>query len=217
MYEQVKNDPEIIDIYKKITDFEKENNHWGHHNYNHVINVANIIEKVLTQLDYSKDIIEEAKVAAILHDAGVIKGKDGHAQRSFEFAKDYIERKNISLKYKEEVLEAIKTHSVGFDTDNIIALVLILADKLDITKKRVTEAGHQVVGMRQMGYINNIDIKIDDDKLLVRFEADPNIDINELLEYYFMKKVLKSTRAFANKINRKSIVYLNEEKLDENF
>ncbi len=82
-------------------------------------------------LNYNEDLIYSTKIASILHDTGALQGKDGHAFRSYEFAKKYFEDNNINLKNQEQVLEAIKIHSDGFDTDNVIALCLILADKLD--------------------------------------------------------------------------------------
>ena len=214
MYEQIKNDPEIIEIYNRINEFENSDNAWARHDYKHVLNVVNIIEQVLLELNYSKDLIEEAKIAAILHDIGATIGKEGHAEKSYEFAKDYIDRKDIKLKYKDDVLEAIKIHSDGFDTDNIIALVLIFADKLDITKDRVAEYGYQVIGMRQIAYINDINISIDSSQLTVRFNADDEIDVQELTDFYFMHKVVKSVFSFAEKINLIPKIYLNNQTLN---
>ena len=126
------------------------------------------------------------------------------------YAKDYLIINNIKLKHHEEVLEAIRIHSDGFDTDNIIALALIFADKLDITKDRVAHYGINVEGMRQLIYITDIKIKIEDGKLNVYLEADQKIDIKELTEFYFIQKVLKSVQAFSEKLNLGFNVYLND-------
>ena len=210
MYNKIINDKEIIEIYEKVNEFENNTDAWAHHDFTHVLNVAHIAEEVLTKLNYPKDIIEDTKVAALLHDTGAILGKKNHAERSYIFAKDYLMRNNIILEHHEEVLEAIRSHSDGFDTDNIIALALIFADKLDITKDRVAHYGINVEGMRQLIYINDIKIKIEDGKLNVYLEADQKIDIKELTEFYFIQKVLKSVQAFSEKLNLGFNVYLND-------
>ena len=119
-------------------------------------------------------------------------------------------RNNIILEHHEEVLESIRIHSDGFDTYNIIALALIFADKLDITKDRVAHYGINVEGMRQLIYITDIKIKIEDGKLNVYLEAAQKIDIKELTEFYFIQKALKSVQAFSEKLNLGFNVYLND-------
>ena len=186
----------------------------GLYDYIHVTNVSNTIERILSRLGYPADLIEEAKIAAILHEVGNTQGKDNHEIISYEFARDYIDRKNIKLKYKDEVLEAIRVHRNGFDTDNIIALVLIFADKLDVTKDRVADYGHQVIGMRQLTYINNVSIKIDHNHLNVCFDADSQINVNELKKFCFMYKVVKSVFSFANKVDLIPEVSINNQRLN---
>jgi len=212
IFEFVKNDEKIIDIYRKISEFEDEDKGWAHHDFDHVNNVALLTEKLLSDLNYDKKFIEEAKIAAILHDTGSIKGKDGHAFRSYEFAKQYFEDNNINLENEELVLEAIKIHSDGFDTDNIIALALIISDKLDIKHTRVAKEGYNVDGMRQMQYIEDIVVNIDDGVLKINFLCSKLIDKKELEEFYFVKKVFKSIISFANKMNLKKEVTFNDEK-----
>lgn len=60
---------------------------WAYHNLEHVQNVAKLVGALLGKLEYDKNLIEEAKIAAILHDIGAIEGKNEHALRSYNFAK----------------------------------------------------------------------------------------------------------------------------------
>lgn len=212
VFDFVKSDEKIIDIYEKISEFEDEDKGWAHHDFNHVNNVALLTEKLLRDLKYDEKFIEEAKVAAILHDTGSIKGKDGHAFRSYEFAKQYFKDNNIKLENEELVLDAIKTHSDGFDTDNIIALSLIISDKLDIKHTRVAKEGYNIDGMRQMQYIEDIVVNIDNNVLKINFVCNELIDKKELEDFYFIKKVFKAIIAFANKMNLKKEVAFNNEK-----
>ena len=211
-FEYIKNDKEIIEIYEKISQKEDTEKGGAHHDIRHVLNVANLVEKLLRDLNYDDEFIEEAKIAAILHDVGCVDGKEGHPERSFNFSKEYIERKNINLKYKEDVLEAIKNHSSGFDTNNIITLTLILSDKLDVKYTRITSAGRNIVGNRQFLHIQDIKLEIKDNILKVNFITDNNLDLKELEEYYFIEKIFKAIKAFSDKMNFTPKVLLDEKR-----
>ena len=211
-YEIVRNDPTIINIYNEIKENEERANARAYHNYTHVTNVANMVKQMLQALKYDESFIDEAQVAAILHDTGCTKGKEEHEIRSFEFAKEYLEKNNINLKNRDKVLEAIKNHRNCFDTDNIITLTLVLADKLDIKKTRLTAEGRKVIGNRQYQYIDDINLEIDKEELKVYFDCDEKINLPELEEYYFTEKVFKSIKSFSQKMHLQPEVFLNDEK-----
>ena len=211
-YDIVSNDKDILDIYNRINKYEIKEGQRAYHNFNHVINVSKTVKQILEALNYEEDFIDEAQVAAILHDTGCLEGKEDHEIRSFEYAKKYLEDKNIKLKNKEMILEAIKDHRNGFDTDNIITLALIFADKLDIKKTRITPEGCKIIGNRQFQYINDINVKIDDKSLNVYFTCDNQIDLTELEEYYFTSKVFKAIKSFSKEMNLKPDVFINNEK-----
>lgn len=211
MFDPISNDPYIIDLYKKIEVYEDLNEGWAYHNYNHVKNVARLVEDTLKSLGYDETLIDEAKIAAILHDIGCIEGKENHAFRSCEMAEEYFENKNISLNNKSLILDAIKLHSDGFDTENIIALVLIFADKLDIKHDRLAKAGFGINGMKELQYINDIIIDINNDILTVKFIADSKINIQELESFYFIRKVFKAIESFAKAMKLDYKVTLNDD------
>lgn len=205
---KIYNDESIKLIYDKIQSIE-EDALWAHHDIVHVNNVINMTEKILKDLNCDGEIIENAKIAAYMHDIGALQGKQNHAHRSYEFAKKYFEENNIDLKYKTEVLEAIKNHSDGFDTDNIIQSALILADKIDIKSTRPTKLGLRVKGMRQMQYIDDIELKINSSTISINFICDSNINKQELEQYYFMKKVGNSIKSFAQNFRLEHKVCFN--------
>lgn len=177
----------------------------------HVLNVVATTEKILTDLKYPKDFIEEAKVAALLHNIGTIDGKEGHANRSYLMVKEYFSKNNIHLKNEEMVLEAIKIHSDGFDTGNIIALVLIFSDKLDIKKTRVAKEGYNIIGMRQFQYIDDIIISITQYTISVDFKATNGLSKKELENFYFIRKVFSAITSLANKLKINYKVTLNND------
>ena len=208
-FEQIVNDEKIIQRYNKISEFEDLDKGWAHHNLEHVKNVSKLVETLLKKLNYDEDFVEEAKIAAILHDVGALEGKNNHALRSYEFAKKYFDENNILLKNGELVLDAIKSHSDGFNSDNIMTLTLIISDKLDIKHTRVAKEGYNVKGMRQLQYIKDILVDIDNKNLEIKFVCDDKININELEEFYFMIKVFRAIKTFSEKMNLTPKVFLN--------
>ncbi len=210
-FSKIMNDKVIIDIYNKISGFEDLDKGWAHHDLDHVKNVAKLVESLLIQLGYEESFIEEAKIAAILHDTGAIEGKKNHAMRSYNFAKKYISDNNIILKNEDLVLEAIRIHSDGFDSDNIIALTLILSDKLDIKYSRVAKEGYNVKGMKELQYIKDILVDIHNKNLKIQFICDENINKNELENFYFIKKVFKAIISFSSKMKLNPQVFFNHD------
>lgn len=214
IFEKIQNDINIIDLYDSISKFEDIDKGWAHHDLNHVKNVASLVESLLKKLEYSESFIEDAKIAAILHDTGALEGKNNHAIRSYNFAKEYLKNNNIILENENLVLEAIKIHSDGFYSDNIIASALILSDKLDIKYTRVAKEGLNVMGMRQLQYIKDILVDIDSNSLIIKFICDSKVNKEELDEFYFIEKVFKSIISFCEKMNLKPIVLFNNKKWD---
>ncbi len=200
IYNEILNDDSIKSLYNEIEIIEDKEKGWAYHNYDHVLNVTKIVEKTLSSIGSNQEFILKAKIACLLHDVGALQGKDNHSYRSYEFAKNYFKNNNIVFDGIEDVLEAIKIHSDGFDTNNLIALSLVFADKLDIKKTRITEEGKKIIGNRQYAHIEDIIININNNCLIVNFITDGNINIKELNEYYFTKKVFNAIKSFSNKV-----------------
>lgn len=201
LYNKLVDDKEIRKIYDDIGILEDKEKGWAYHNYNHISNVTNLTESILKSLNYDSEFIAKAKIACLFHDVGAFEGKENHAYRSYEFAKKYFKEKDIYFDGIDEVLEAIKIHSDGFDSNNIIALVLILSDKLDVKKTRIAKEGLNVIGNRQYSHIEDILINIENKCLIINFITDKNIDINEVNDYYFTKKIFKAIESFSNKLD----------------
>ena len=200
IYSEILNDNSIKLLYNEIEIFEDREKGWAYHNYAHVLNVTKIVEKTLLSIGCNQEFILKAKIACLLHDVGALQGKYNHAYRSYEYAKNYLKNNNIVFDGIEDVLEAIKIHSDGFDTNNLIALSLIFADKLDIKKSRITEEGKKIVGNRQYVHIEDIIVSTENKCLIVNFITDGNMNMKEVNEYYFTKKVFNAIKSFSSKV-----------------
>ena len=209
MIEKILNDSFILEYYEKIKKYEDKHNAYAYHSLNHAINVMRIAESILVELGYDDTVIMDTKVAALLHDLGCYKGKDDHEIRSYNIAKQYIEQNKVNLNDKNSVLDAIKNHRNNFSSTNIITRVLVLADKLDIKKERVAPGGFDAIGMRQIQYIQDIVLKVINNNMMVDFIIDMKADIEELKDFYFMKKVYKSIEHFAKYNNMDYCIKFN--------
>ncbi|MCT4612090.1 MAG: HD domain-containing protein [Clostridia bacterium] len=210
LYNKILNDKYILDLYEDVKSFEsKDPNGWAYHDLSHILNVVKLVEEILEEQGYRKEYIEEAKVASLLHDLGCVTGKEDHAVRSAELAKKYLIDNNINLKYEADVLDAIKNHSDGFETENPMRIALIFADKLDIKKDRLSEKGLEIEGLKETRFINDINIHINMDDVIVEIDADKNIDLVSLGNYYFMPKLFRAIEAFSSSICKSFKVYMN--------
>jgi len=208
MFNTISNDSYILSIYQYIAD-NPDDNCIASHDIAHIKNVVHTIQSVLQQLDFDDKTIENAKIAAFLHDIGMKHGKRDHAQKSYEMAREYFTDNLINTGANEEILEAIKYHSNGLE-NNFIASALAFADKLDIKYTRITELGKREKGNRQYYYIYNIVVKVTSNNLKVMFLVDNKCNKQELEEYYFTKKVFKAITNFAKIINRTPLIYFND-------
>lgn len=209
MFQKILNDQEIIDRYKEVEKYELESGGWAYHNLDHVLNVCGTVRSLLEKLNYNEEFIDNAMVACLLHDTGANVGKEGHTHRGYLYALDYLQRKNMKPKYLGQILEAIDIHSSGFDTDNVIALCLILADKLDVKSNRITEVGKNVIGNRQYKYVRDIEIDIKDNDLIINFLIDDGFNQKEVEEFYFTPKIFKAIRSFADSFRFNPSVLIN--------
>ena len=124
-------------------------------------------------------------------------------------ARKLFEDKNWIFEDSESVLDAIKNHSSGFETNNLISLSIILADKLDIKKTRISEEGKKIEGNRQYAHIEDIIVNIQDDVLTINFITDGKIIMKEINNYYFTDKIFKAIEAFSKKTNLKYYILMD--------
>ncbi len=215
LYYSILDDPTILKRYQEVKIYEEKTGGWAYHGFLHVKNVTLLVEQILESSDFSKEFIYKAKIAVLLHDVGANIGKEDHAYRSYLFAKNYFLLHHILFDDMDLVLEAIRIHSDGFDTDNMIALALILADKLDVKKTRISDAGLQVIGNRQYAHMEDIYLKIEDQILKINFITDGSLDILEFQEYYFTKKIVQAIRSFAFKLHLHYLILIDHNVFDD--
>lgn len=205
---EIRHDSNITDMYDKIKR-SCEESFWVDHGINHIEKVIHTVEYIMSNIECSDEMVECSKIAAFLHDIGCISGKDNHAENSYLISKEYLKDKDISAENKELILEAIRNHSDGGNT--LIGIVLAFADKFDHDKGRLEPTGREIEGLNQIQYIERIDIKLENKKIIVNFLASPLFDKEAFSKYYFIPKMIKTTKALCNYLNIDGVIELNGE------
>lgn len=170
------------------------------HSLGHFKRVSEYVEKILKYLDADKRTIELGKVAALLHDLGMITGeKTGHAVRSSEMFNQFLDEEDVTIEEREVMRQAILDHSNGVDIKSLIGLSLCLADKLDVTYHRVINSSIHDEINNEIMKIQSVDIKIDKDKLILSYETLGDFDVNILKFWDKAYTVPKKVSEYLNK------------------
>jgi len=187
MFAQMSTDIEIIEAYSLIASKEASEG-YATHDMNHVNRVIDNCVKVSRLLGVNENDISAIKIAALLHDIGCLSGgKKDHAERSAQWAKKYLQNKNIPEPALIKITAAISEHSN--DAKSEYGKILLFSDKIDICGERILPKGLTLVGNRQYRHIKSVGITIKNDILTVDFLTDNKINIAEMNEYYFTNKV----------------------------
>ena len=177
-FEILDNDKELNNIIDSINDINKDSLLACHGRY-HITFVINTIEYILTELGYDENIIELGKIAGLLHDIGTIEGKKGHAKRSSEMCKHFLDKTELSDHDKNLIIHAIEDHSNGEDINSPMGAALLIADKIDISKNRILE-----LGKKDSWHNNALNI----DKTFITIE-NKNIVIDYIANDKFSKEI----------------------------
>jgi len=196
IFTQMSNDIEIIETYSFIANKEIDEG-YATHDMNHIKRVIDNCEIISRLLGINEEDILAIKIAALLHDIGcVTDGKKGHANRSAEWAKRYLQDKTLPESTLAKIITAISEHSNS--AKSVYGKILLFSDKIDICEKRILPSGLNTVGNRQYAHIKSVEIAVKDETLIVDFLTDGNIDISEMNEYYFTDKVYQGIADLAH-------------------
>ncbi|MBR2024727.1 MAG: HD domain-containing protein [Clostridia bacterium] len=138
-FEEIKKDEKIRafiqEAYKSLNDIG-----YTEHGFAHVSLVAERASYVLRELGYNERDIELAKIASFMHDIGNIVNRRDHAQSGAMIAFRLLDNMGINPSELAKIVTAIGNHDEGTGgAVNPIAAALILGDKTDVRRSRVSE------------------------------------------------------------------------------
>lgn len=124
------------------------------HGWQHIKRVTEIglgiFKKCATWGYFSPDSIQKEQllfeIAVWLHDIGLSDSSSNHATHSAEIAKRFLtgSRVDIDESDVEKIVHAIRYHSKGEEITNALDAILLLSDKLDVTKERILRVRNKI-------------------------------------------------------------------------
>ena len=214
LYNEILNNSEYLDTAKKIDNIKFiTDGKWDwEHGLGHYKRVAEYVNKILLQLNSDKRTIDLGMAAALLHDIGLIKGdKADHAIVSSKIFVNFIDKNDITQNEEEILRQAIIDHSKGNNIKSLVGLALVLADKLDVTYHRTENSSIQDVMNKEIQKIRNVDIKINEDKLIVSYTTYDDFNINILNNW---PKAITIPYKVSNYLNKDFIFLINNKEID---
>ncbi|MDR1702848.1 MAG: HD domain-containing protein [Sporomusaceae bacterium] len=134
----VKADPEISLYLRRSTEYLKLLG-FTDHGHRHANLVSVLAKKILIKLDYPARICELAAIAGYLHDIGNLINRHNHGGSGAVLAYSILNRMGMQPEEIAIIISAIGNHEeeIGHAI-NPAAAALILADKSDVHRSRVT-------------------------------------------------------------------------------
>ena len=167
----------LADIESYITVFfeEKIAKEYVFHDLNHTINVVKASLEIGQSIGVSEDELEILQVAAWFHDTGYTEGPKGHEQRSVDFAKEFLQKKDYQEQKILLVEKCILATFFPHNPEDLLEKVLCDADLSHLGKKNYWDRCGKI--RLEMNYTQG---KILSDQEWVDFE----IDFLEQHEYF---------------------------------
>lgn len=170
------------------------------HSQAHCALVAERAAYILEQFGYSEQDRELAKIAGFMHDIGNAVNRTRHAEYGAILANDILKHTDMTLQDRMTVISAIGNHdeSTGGAKDAISA-ALIIADKTDVRRNRVTEKDKTKFDIHdQVNYaVTKSEIIIDMEKLVITLNLEIDESICTMYEYFdiFLERMMMSRGA----------------------
>lgn len=113
------------------------------HSFRHCRLVSNKCGDILDSLGFDARMVELARIAGYLHDIGNAVNRNNHAQTGAVLAYDFLRRQDMPCEDAIPVMMAIANHDEELGVPvNAAAAALILSDKADVHRSRVTNRDH---------------------------------------------------------------------------
>lgn len=214
LYDKLLKNREYLDTVKKIENirFITDGKWDWEHGLGHYKRVSEYVQRILVQLQADERNIELGKIAALLHDIGLIKGdKINHAVESSKIFTTFIDLTDISEGEIEILRQAIFDHSKGNNIESLVGLALVLADKLDVTYHRTENSSIQDTMNKEIQKIKNVDIEIDNKNLIVKYTTLPNFNVQVLQNW--VKAIIIPQKA-ARYLNKQFKFFVNNNEIE---
>jgi len=205
LYEELLNEEYIKNIYNSI-----ENNPRIpiSHGIHHILNVLNYCKRLAVLFNLSEEERELLFAAAALHDVAQVFLQAHHAKNGSFMVKEMLEnnetidpdyiRSKVDI---DRVCNIIKCHGGKNEEDyeDKLSCLLILADKLDITKDRIRKAYKKHDFLWFMEDVEKVNMELDDGCLNINILTNKEVTFEDLNAKNGIEKISNVLKMFSKK------------------
>ena len=170
------------------------------HSHRHLNLVSKRAATILRTLGYDDHIVELAKIAGYLHDIGNAVNRVDHAHSGAILSYEILKKFDISIEDRIEIMMAIGNHDEA--TGNVVSNIsaaLILADKSDVHKTRVSKTNVSLFNKHdKVNYaVTDSELILDKEKRKIILKLKIDTKVCPVLEYFeiFMERTMMSKHA----------------------
>lgn len=170
------------------------------HSHRHISIVSKRAGDILAKLGYPERTIELAKIAGYLHDIGNCVNRVDHAHSGAIMAFNILKDMGMPVEERTEIMMAIGNHDEKTGTAvSDISAALILADKSDVHRDRVTNQNLSTFDIHdRVNYaVTNANLEIDSEKRIIKLNLTIDTQLCPVLDYFeiFMDRTMMSKYA----------------------
>ena len=170
------------------------------HSHRHIGIVSRRTGEILEKLGYDERTIELGKIAGYLHDIGNVINRTDHAHSGAILTYQILKDMNMPLEEITEIISAIGNHDEKTGTAvSAISAALILADKSDVHRERVTNTNMSTFDIHdRVNYaVTNSELEVDAEHKKVVLKLTIDTQICPVLDYFqiFMERTMMSKYA----------------------
>ena len=187
------------------------------HSHRHISIVSKRAGDILEQLGYPERTVELARIAGYLHDIGNCVNRNDHAHSGAIIAYNILKDMGMPVEERTEIMMAIGNHDERTGTAvSEISAALILADKSDVHRNRVTNKNLSTFDIHdRVNYaVTDAQLVLDEKQRKVMLKLTIDTKLCPVLDYFeiFMDRTLMSKYA-AKYLNIWFELVINETKL----
>ena len=197
--EELKKDEEV-ECFIKNAQRQLDALGYTEHSHRHLDLVSERAASILETLGYSSHEIELAKIAGYLHDIGNAVNRVDHAHSGAILAYDILKKFDIGTEDRIEIMMAIGNHDEA--TGNVVSVIsaaLILADKSDVHKSRVSKTNLSLFNKHdKVNYaVTDSELVLNKEERKITLNLKIDTKICPVLDYFeiFMERTMMSKHA----------------------
>jgi metal-dependent HD superfamily phosphatase/phosphodiesterase len=185
------------------------------HSFRHCRLVSNKTGEILTKIGEDDHTVELGRIAGYIHDIGNAVNRNNHAMSGALLAYDMLLRKGMSYEDAAVIMMAIANHDEGEGSPvNKVAAALILSDKADVHRSRVTNHSRETFDIHdRVNYAATTStLIVEDQKAKLAIEIDTSIC--PVMDYFeiFLNR-MKMCRNAATFLGLTFELYINQTQL----